>query len=238
MGLFDNFKSNKILTPDERRIKNIEKIKKMGIAYNDNLPTIPSSDRIKLKSAEEVKKRALACMLSIQLAYSISNGEYYSDSLLFVLHKMEEWNLSLDDFLPKERVLIENKMTKQDNENEFTKQDLIDIIWSYETYWVLIWALDLITDKELLNVTKVCNTERAMAISGVINSIELKIKNIEKILDIADLFYCYHWACVEKRINSDTEIGKLNPEVVSERRKGLEWLINDEKDWNKISLDT
>ena len=53
-----------------------------------------------------------------------------------------------------------------------------------------------------------------------------------------DLFYCYHWACVEKQIRPETKIGKLNPEVVVERRKGLEWLISEEKDWDNISLDT
>ena len=42
----------------------------------------------------------------------------------------------------------------------------------------------------------------------------------------------------EKRINPDTPIADLNPDVVVERRKGLEWLIASEEDWNEISLDT
>ena len=43
----------------------------------------------------------------------------------------------------------------------------------------------------------------------------------------------------EKRfIKPDTNIGVLDPEVVLERRKGLEWLISDIDDWNEISLDT
>ncbi|MCI8654866.1 MAG: DUF4272 domain-containing protein [Clostridia bacterium] len=36
----------------------------------------------------------------------------------------------------------------------------------------------------------------------------------------------------------ETNIGNLNPEVVLERRRGLEWLISKEYDWNNISLDT
>ena len=43
---------------------------------------------------------------------------------------------------------------------------------------------------------------------------------------------------VKKRINPDTPIGNLNPEVVVERRRGLEWLISEESDWYNISLDT
>ena len=54
-----------------------------------------------------------------------------------------------------------------------------------------------------------------------------------------DLHYRFHWACVEKRINPDSiNIADLNPEVVYERRRGLEWLFSDEDDWYEISLDT
>ncbi len=242
MGLFDKLKNNTIITPDGRRLKTIEKVKKMKIAYNEHLPFRAASSDIKLKDVETVKKRALASMLSIQLACSINNGEDYGQSLAFVLKTMDEWNLSLDDFLPKERLLIENKHTKKECEHEFARQDLVDIAWTYEVYWVLIWALDLITDKELLNVSKICNTERAMAISSTIEYLysasSLKLRNTEKILDMLDLFYFYHWACVEKRVRPETEIGTLNSEVVAERRRGLEWLVCEEHDWNNISLDT
>lgn len=242
MGILDKFKSNKILTPEERRTKTIEKLKKLEIAYNPNLPLMESSENVKLKRAEEVTKRALGCMLCIQLACSIRNGENYAEVLLFVLQQLNKWNISIEDLLPKERLLIQNKFTKNNNTDEFNKQDIIDIIWTYETYYSLIWSLDLITDKELMDASNICNTERAMAISGMISELfynkPCKLRNTEKILDMLDLFYCYHWACVEKQIKPETEIGKLNPEVVAERRRGLEWLISEEKDWNAISLDT
>ena len=53
-----------------------------------------------------------------------------------------------------------------------------------------------------------------------------------------DLYYRYSWACRENKIDSITRIGKLNPDVVIERRRGLEWLISKETDWFNISLDT
>lgn len=239
MGIFDKFKNNKILTSQERRLKSIELLRKQGIAINEHLSLLPSSENINLKSAEEVTKRALASILCIQLACSIQNGENYRESALFVLQKLNEWNISFDDLLPKERLLLQNKYTKNDNEDEFTKQDLIDIVWTYETYYSLIWSLDLISNKELLDVSHTCNTEKAMAISSIIIDLSpLKLKNTEKILDMLDLFYCYHWACVEKQIKPETNIGNLNLEVVFERRRGLEWLISTEDDWNNISLDT
>ena len=238
MALFDKLKSNKILTPEERREKTIEQLKKQGITYNPHLPLLPSGDKVNLKSPEEVKKRALACMLSIQLACSIRNGEDYSQSLAFVLGHANDWKLSIDDFLPKERSLIQNKYTQNNSTVEISGQNVIDVVWEYEAYWALIWAIDLISDKELVNATKICNTERAMAISVLIDTITTRLRSVERILDKLDLFYCYHWACVEQSLRPETKIGKLNHEVVMERRKGLEWLISEKKDWDEISLST
>lgn len=229
MGIFDKIKGNKMISPQDRRKKSIVMMKKKNIAYNEHLPLLQSSDQITLKSGAEVKKRAMASFLSIQLACSIHNGEDYNESLAFVLELAKKWNLCDDDFLPKEKKLLTN---------QFTLQDVIDIAWAYESYWVLLWALDLITDKEVMKVEEICNCERAMAIAGVIDGLDLKLRNTDKILDMLDLFYCYHWACVEKRINPDTKIGDINTEVVEERRRALEWLIVDEKDWYTISLDT
>lgn len=65
-----------------------------------------------------------------------------------------------------------------------------------------------------------------------------KMRNIEEILDMLDLFYRYHWATTQKRLHPETPIGTLNPSIVVERRRGLEWLISEEKDWYDISLDT
>lgn len=53
-----------------------------------------------------------------------------------------------------------------------------------------------------------------MAISALIPSLSGYIRSVEKILDKLDLFYCYHWACVENSLRPETKIGNLNPEVV------------------------
>ena len=238
MGIFDGLRGNKAITPEDRRRKTVEQLKKQGIAYNPHLPLLEASGDVKLKSPEEIKKRALGCMMCVQLACSINNGENYGEALAFVMQKFMEWNISIDDLLPKERLLIQNKYTKNDCTDEFTRQDLVDIVWTYEVYWSLAWALDLVTDKELKNAEAVCDTEKAMMTSAYVMTPASSLRNVEKILDMLDLFYCYHWACVEKRIRPETAIGKLNPEVVVERRRGLEWLISEETDWNEISLDT
>ena len=237
MGIFDRLRGDQAVSPEDRRRKTVEQLKRQGIAYNPHLPLLESGGDVKLKSPEEVRKRALGCMMCVQLACSINNGEDYGEALAFVLRKLNEWNISTDGLLPKERLLIQNKYTKNGCTDEFTRQDLVDIVWTYEVYWSLAWALDLITDKELANAETICDTEKAMMTSTLVSP-SSRLRNVEKILDMLDLFYCYHWACVEKQIRPETPIGKLNPVVVVERRRGLEWLICEEKDWNEISLDT
>ena len=90
MGLFNKSFNHKILTPQERRLKTFEKLKKQKIAVNEYLPLLPPGESIKLKSMEEVKKRALGSMVSIQLACSIRNGEDYGNSLVMLRQMMSE----------------------------------------------------------------------------------------------------------------------------------------------------
>ncbi len=228
---------NKIKTEEEIKYEVIKKLKKQGISYSEEFLNEIKLNNITLKNVEDVKKRALASMLAIQLACSINNGENYGDSLMFILQQSASWSLSIDDFLPKEKLLLHNKYTQADNENLFTQQDIIDIVWTYEAYWSVIWALDLITDKEIVDASKLCNTERAMCISGLIPGMNLeRLRSIDKIKEKVYLFDCYHWAFTEKNNNPNISTGDLNFEVVIERRRGLEWIIHEEKDWNNNVL--
>ncbi len=123
----------------------------------------------------------------------------------------------------------------------YQEQDLIDLDWEYEAYWSLIWALGIIGD--ISNGADVCNCDFAIKLVTESKTYEdfkskCNLRDINEVLDMLDLYYRYHWAVVDKRINPQTNIGALNPSVVVERRRGLEWLISNEEDWYDISLDT
>ena len=198
-----------------RRANSNSKIKKQNIACYEELPCIESSNEVKIKSLDEICKRALASFLVIQLACDINNGQY-DESVKIISKLLEKFNVS--DCL--------NKKKKKLIDGTYEMQDAIDIDWEYETYWSLVWALGLVED-----------------ISDASNSYEdfkskCKLREVNEILDMLDLYYRYHWACVEKRIKPETSIGNLNSSVVIERRRGLEWIIREIQDWYDISLDT
>ncbi|WP_024470439.1 DUF4272 domain-containing protein [Treponema pedis] len=219
------------ITPEERRRKSNEKIKGMGIACMEELPLRESSKEVRLKSLDSICNRAIAALLSIQLAEDIGNNQGYEESKELFLSLLEKYEVSECLFEKEQRLF----------DGTYSEQDAIDVCWTYEAYWSLVWALGLVEDISYTNT--ICDVERAIKLVGDTDGKEAfkaqcRLRDIEEILDMLDLHYRYHWATEEKRLRSETEIKDLNPEIVMERRRGLEWLISEENDWFDISMDT
>ena len=215
-----------------RKNKSNEKISKMGIPICNSLPILEDDMIDDLKDIDKICKRAIASLLSIQLACDINEGYEYEKSKEIFSNLLKEFGVE-DSLNSKEKKIFDGS---------YTKSDVLDVTWEYECYWSLLWALGLIDDEEL-NPNKICDCEKAVTLvskSKDFNDFKSKceLRDSYEILDMLDLFYRYHWACVEKRINPNTNISDLNPEVVYERRRGLEWLFSEEEDWHEISLDT
>jgi len=225
------FNKKKIHTPEERRRINNDKIKSLGIACFENLPMIESSTDVNLKDIDTICKRAIASLLTIQVACDVASGNDYEESKVFFTDFLNRFDVS-ECLLEKEKKMFSG---------EYTHQDVLDISWTYEAYWSLVWALGLVNDMEIPD--NICDCHMAVRLVGDCKNYksfkkQCKPRDIEEILDMLDLYYRYHWAVVDKSINPKTSIGNLNPSVVMERRRGLEWLISQEEDWNDISLDT
>lgn len=215
----------------QRRENSNNKIKSMGIACYENLPMIETSDEVNLRSLDDICKRAIACLLSTQIACDIAEKANYEESKELFSKLIKSYQVD-GNLLDKEAKLFNG---------EYTEQDAIDVTWTYETFWALAWALNLVEDIEIPN--SLCDCEKAIKLVGDADSYEdfknkCNLRDIEEILDMLDLYYRYHWATTEKRINPDTEIKDLIPGVVIERRRGLEWLISTIDDWNDIALHT
>lgn len=224
-------KNKKYISSEERRMKSNKFITERGIACLETLSLVEDSTQVQLKSLDDICKRAIASLLSIQLACDIGAGNDYDTSKQIITKLLDKYGVK-NELLNKEQKLFDGT---------YNIQDALDVAWTYESYWSLLWVLGIVDD--ISYPTDICDCQKA--ISVVCNCEDYQefveqcqLRNIEEVLDMLDLYYRYHWACVEKQIQPDTLIGDLNPEVVMERRRGLEWLVNEEKDWNDISLDT
>lgn len=230
MGIFSAFKKTKEVTPEERRAKNNSFIKSSGIACFENLPMIEDEIKEKFKDIDTICKRAITSLLIIQVACDANTGNY-EEGREGIIKWLDKFGVK-ECLIPKEKALLDG---------EYTKQDAIDISWTYEAYWSLVWALGLVND--IKKPYDICDCRTAINLVASCESFnefknKCKIRDINEIVNMLDLYYRYHWACVEKQVNPNTNIGLLNPGVVVERRRGLEWLFSEEDDWNKISLDT
>ena len=186
---------------------------------------------VKMKSLESICKRAIASLLIVQIVSDINNGDDVSKSLEFFGPMLKKFNV-LENLNSKEQRII-NK--------SYTKQDLIDLDWEYETYWALCWALGLVDD--ISDASILCDCQKAVDFVSTCNSLEdfqnrCKLRTVQEILDMHDLYYRYNWAINSSKVNSGVSLGNINASNVIERRRGLEWILSSEEDWYNMSLNT
>ena len=209
----------------ERKRKSEEVLQNEGVPFINHLPIIEDEEIAQIRSLEEIAQRAMA------LNIVAVKGEGLEQER--VLEIIEQYNLS-NAFSPKEQDFIQNENPSQ--------QDLITFTWRYESYWVLLWALNYI--EELSRPDRICDVPRAVQIMVDRTAEEFikgaKLRTTEEILDAADLIYRYDWACVDARINSKPAPSGLEPSVVYERHYALNWLIGyaENADWDDVSTDT
>ena len=116
---------------------------------------------------------------------------------------MKKYNL-FDSLTPNEKSFLGNPTDKLK-----TKET-----WKCEGIWILMWALNVVDELAFPNA--LCNLNGLGADYPIskedpnhfINR-DFKSRSKSEILDMADLYYRYDWACVDARING-RELNELN----------------------------
>lgn len=240
------------VSPQQRRENSNKKIKNLGIICFEELPMLESSSEVKLKSLDEICKRAVASLLCVQLALDLSNEiqiedvddsqvQTYTEEERQIAQEITEQIFAFLKMYDVENDLLDVEKALFDLSRKPNDRQIVHMIWNYEAYWSLVWALGLIDD--ISYPTDICDCQKAIDLVVNCENFEefkanCKLRDIEEILDMLDLHYRFHWAVVENRLHPEKSIGELNPDVVWERRKGLEWLVSEENDWDMIALHT
>lgn len=217
-------------TGAERKAHSEQRIRSMGIAVNPYLPDAPVRAGVQLKSFETVCRRAVAAMLSTQIARCVLMQQ--PEQIGFFMNLYARFDVNHD--LNAREAELARDLKPNDTAG--------DIIWEFESFWALCWALGFVEDISDAGTT--CDkvlAQRFVAESGSLDGFmeRAKLRDIEEILDMLDLYYRYHWAVVEQRVhNPALPVGELRQFVVSERRRALQWLISPEQDWFSIALHT
>ncbi|ENX17786.1 hypothetical protein F895_00934 [Acinetobacter sp. CIP 64.2] len=177
------------------------------------------------RSAETIAKRAIACLIMIQIACDLNHQQFDEEAKNFMvdlLHKFEVF----DQLTSKERNILNQ---------EASQQEIVNMIWKYEPYWVLLWALGIV--KELHYPDTIADCDFAVQVVSVCGSFDefmqqIELRSIDEILDQADLIYRYDCACVDARLKQQNAPENLNASVVVERHGALNWLIQRDGDWD------
>lgn len=223
--LNDNSK-NETEKQKNRRQKNNKFLTQNGISINENL--LYKDNNIQLKNMDDICKRALACLITTQIACDIPKG-HYKRSLEFFLPLYDKFGVK-NSLNSKEKKIIAGT---------YSNQDAIDMDWAYESYWAICWCLSLVDD--IKNGGELCDCHKAIAFVRDSSSFEdfkskCNLRNIDEIMDMSDLYYRYNWAINNKLVDSNTNIGNLRKSNVIERRRALEWIISDVDDWYDLHI--
>src|SRR5262245_49623212 len=208
----------------DRKARSMALLKAEGVPTIDWLPVIETVDKAKLRSADQVARRALA------LVVIANKGEGADQALVYKL--VADLGVSAD-LTPKEKAFIRKTAA--------TKHERLQFVWRYEALHVLLWSIGFVDKLDRPDKTvDVRSTVRIFVENKRAGLIaKAKLRPAPEILDAADLIYRYHWAVTEARLKAKPAPAGLDADVVMERHHALNWLIGyARQDWDDVSTDT
>lgn len=209
---------------EHRKLFSESFLERSGVTVDVSLSMFLDEDSARIKSREEIARRAVAAFLTAQIAIGICSGEDLRKSVAVFGYLLDKHSVR-DELTPDERRYFDPEHCA-----EITREDAFEMQWRVERCMPLFWALG-ITDGDLDYPNKITDTDAvAKIICGAKNLSEIiKIVDdldINEILSTADTCMRMHHACVRSRELGDPKIkGDLDSDVVSEQYLGFCWLV-------------
>jgi len=201
------------------REESLEYLRKLNLPYNQNLPLLAGVH--KLRDLEARCKRVFCMHAAAAVAYGFPKAN--------VIQWIE--SESLGDSLA-------------DSEARFIYERRGDMSWfqaQIEAMWVIVWSLGVVEELDFKSgcdqnfvslLPNLKEAETTKRFRDAVNS-----RSVVEVLKAADLAYCLHWSAVHASLQGKELNSPVQPYVITQRRKGLDWVIGDEP-WDEVSLDT
>lgn len=191
----------------------------IGFTINNVLPLL---DEVQIsRTIDETVKRLMCLHVAAACAYGFDRG--------IAMAWLQRENVR-DDLSESEYQFIKNGAG---DANRFKIQ--------IEGMWALAWSLGLVLQ---LDFAKPCadtfvallpNLKTGESGDGL--RTKAKLRSNEEVLAACDLAYCLHWSIRQAQLSGNELPKKVQPYVIEERRRALEWLLGD-AEWYEITLDT
>jgi len=186
---------------------------------------LPILDTPAIRAVEEVQGRMSVLNALINLSFGAP------------VDIIRDWLAAQDltVFLSGEEAQLLTKAT-----DELTEQEMINLRWSLESLWAMMWATHL-TDE--LRPTEWCGDDMASLLpnleQGDDNAKLARVQTLrpaEELYRMLDYYYRLHWYCVDERLQGREAL--VSESLVYERRKALEWIFSRAQDWDEVEMST
>ena len=201
-----------------------KKVKKLGYIYNPNLPLLEVNE-FKIKNIDSIVSRILILEGLGAVSYGFDRDITYS--------WLEKENLVNDMFENEKKFIMENNKESD---------DILLYKTQIEAAYALCWSISIAHELDFgcscpnNFITLLPNLKEKESSSKFREKAHLISKN--EIIKALDLAYCLHWAIVEARVNNKNNKTNVEPYVIIERRRALEWILSYDSDWYDVNLDT
>lgn len=201
------------------RNESIQTAKQLGVEVPATLPLLDAE--LEMRSSDETVSRVLAMHAVAASAYGFDKTKAVD---WLNLEKLTE---SLGE--RERRFVFENV----GQPNCFQVQ--------VEGIWALAWAMRIVNE---LNFAKHCDDCFVVILPNLKQNQssadfrkKLNPRPLHQVVAVYDLAYCLHWPIRQAQLTGKQSPGNLNPNLVVERRRALEWLLNKDA-WDDVPLDT
>ncbi|WP_052346032.1 DUF4272 domain-containing protein [Hymenobacter swuensis] len=150
---------------------------------------------------------------------------------------IEKWltQENLLAYLSPDEAAILTKTNKQ-----LTEQELANLRWNLESLWAMMWATQMVSE---LDPVKWCGDNMASLLpnleQGQTNEKLTGLQNLRSAAELyrmLDFYYRLHWYCVDERLHG--RAANVSESLVYERRKALEWIYNNQYEWDDVEMST
>jgi len=207
---------------EARKQRSIAVLQSEGVPYNPDLPLVdPNGTR----SVDEIVGRF--CALAVT-SFKASTGDH--DRAREVLEGMgEHVRLSA-----AESAFMKDRAPTYHQRAQFS--------WGIEAAVPLAWSLGWLDELYRPDVCAEANPLLELAYAnGVVRIAQARtVRQETDLLDATDLLYRYHWAVRQAGLDGREPPAGLDPGVVMEWHRALNWLTRycDEDDWDEVTTDT
>jgi len=159
------------------------------------------------------------------------------------------FNYACGRMTPEASLLTQLKPSLTDSELEILSLPQDDAVekfsynigWKLENMWPLAWVLGWEKQPDVDGNMIDDDTIEAMLTDFMTRQPQLKLRSIDEVAALEDLFYCAHNAAVSARLGQDTAPESFHPimngGVIHERRHALTWCLSDCA-WDDTDLNT